>query len=84
MKIEFKPYTTICTDNVDIYDISICIIDEKEKTIDCSDVNGMLVANIHYKDMQEVSYLEYGKNGMLTGNEYTLIQRGEVYDRKAE
>ena len=78
MKLEFEPYVVICTGNVDIYDINMIIIDEEDKTIDCSDINGFTIAVINYENEEEVGYLEYDEKELLTGESYPIVKNGEI------
>lgn len=78
MRIQFSPYVLIYTDNVDVYDVYQIVINEEEKTIDCSDNNGFMIANIHYENLNEVGCLKYDENERLTGESKTIIEKGNI------
>lgn len=78
MRIQFSPYVLIYTDNVDVYDVHQIVIDESEKTIDCSDSNGFMLANIHYENLNKVGCLKYDENEKLTGESEIIIEKGNI------
>ena len=78
MRIDFNPTALVFTDATDIHDVYFIIIDEDEKTIDCSDNMGMSIANIHYKECEECGYLPYNHEGRLTGEQITFIKDGKL------
>lgn len=84
MRIDFYPYALVCTDAVDIYDVHFIIIDEHEKTIDCSDQHGFSIANIHYQECKEVEILKYDKNERLNGDFEIIVQNGQLIYNKGD
>ncbi len=73
-KIEFKPYTLVHTDNVDIYEVHSLFIDEDEKSIDLCDEWNMSMGKIYYEDCKTVECLIYDENERLTGEIKTIIK----------
>ena len=78
MRVDFNPSALVFTDATDIYDVYFLIIDEDEKTIDCSDNNGMSIANIHYSECETIGYLPYNNEGKFTGEQVIIIKNGEL------
>ena len=67
--------TTDCT----FYDAYMLIIDEKEKSIDVSDSNGMMIGMIYYDNsVKEVTMNKYDSHGRLSGNITDIISNGEL------
>lgn len=79
MKITFKPYALVATDNVDVYEVHSLFIDEDEKTIDLCDEWNMSMGNIHYEDCEFVECLTYDENEMLTGETEIIVKNGKIY-----
>lgn len=78
MRIDFKPYAIIYTDDTSIYDVSSIIIDDVEKTIDVSDTDGFSIANISYWKTKEVGCLYYDENERLNGDSDIIVKNGEL------
>ncbi|MBR3209098.1 MAG: hypothetical protein IKF82_02400 [Bacilli bacterium] len=78
MRIDFKPYALLYTDEVDIYDVHFIIVDEEEKTIDVCDESGFSIAGIHYKNSKEIGFLKYNERERLTGDYETIIKNGKL------
>lgn len=75
-KIEFNPYALLYTENVDIYDVYFIIIGDE--TIEVCDMNGFGIANIHYKECEEVGYIKYNKRERITDDDITIVKNGEL------
>ena len=78
MRIDFNPYVIVYTDDTDIYDVHLIIIDTEEKTIDCCDTYGMSIAGIHYENAKEIGYLKYNEKERLTGDSEILVKNGKL------
>ena len=78
MKIELHD-AIIVTETVSIYEVYLLIIDEEEKTIDCSDSGGMTIAMIHYENEKycEILLRDYDDD-RLNGNTIDLIKNGQL------
>ena len=78
MRIDFKPYALIYSDDADIYDVYFIIIDDGDKTIDCCDQHGFSIAKIFYAKSEEIGYLKYDENERLSGDDDIIVKNGEL------
>lgn len=78
MRLDFRPYALVYTDNVNIADVHFIIIDEHDRTIECNDEYGMVIALIYYQDCEEVGYLKYNHFEELTGDSETIVKNGKL------
>ena len=67
---------TVFSDDCNIYDVYMLIIDEDEKSIDCSDANGFTIALIYYEDSESCGFINCDENGRLKGYAEELVKNG--------
>ena len=67
---------TVFSADCSIYDVYLLIIDKTEKTIECNDINGFVIALIHYEDSDECGYINYDENGEIMPYAESIVENG--------
>lgn len=68
----------VFTDDTSIYDVYLLIIDEEEKTIECNDMNGFVIALIHYDDTEDCGFINYDGNDDILPYAEELVENGKL------
>ena len=68
----------VFTDDTSIYDVYLLIIDEEEKTIECNDMNGFVIALIHYDDTEDCGFINYDGYGNILPYAEELVENGKL------
>ena len=61
-----------------IYEVYSIDIDTEEKTIECNDINGFIIAMIHYEESDECGYINYDENGNIMPYAEEIVKNGEL------
>ena len=78
MRIEIKNGGIVGADDCAYYEIYSIDIDKSNKTLELNDEWGYVRGLIHYKNFEEIEYINYEGEEIISKNSTIIIKNGKV------